>query len=237
MSLINLTSEEKTALDAVDDAELDRLIDAALGTGRPDGLRRLPLGHCGPYVTNSLRNFEQALSRFDAARSAAKRESTEEDARRAGRKLSHAVSQMKGRKDREEREGKLFFVDDAMIFHPIRPSARMSVTVRYRWRGSEAEDWTHGDITFSYMHDPRPDYARQVAKPKLSAARKRREEEEDLLQTWENLRDSALQSVHLFFSKGGDGSKIPRAYAATVDAYYRRLNNHSTDFWRDEPGA
>lgn len=237
MSLINLTNEEKTALDAVDEAELDRLVDGAVESGRPDALRRLPLWRCGPYVANSLRNFEQALSRFDAAKSWAKRESTEQDARRTGMKLSSAVSQMKHRREREEREGRLFFVDDAMIFHPVRPARTMSVTVRYRWRESEADPWTHGAITFGYTHDPRPDYAREASKPKMSAARKLREEEEELLHAWERLRDSALSSVHRYLSDGGDGRKIPETYAATVDAYERRLNNYSTDFWRAGPDA
>lgn len=237
MSLINLTAEEKSALDGVDEAALDRLIDDAIEGARPDGMRKLPLGRCGPYVAKTLRNFEQALSRFDAAKSAAKRASTEEDARRAGKKLSYAVSEMKHRREQEEREGKLFHVDDAMIFHPIRPGRTMNVTVHYRWRTSEAESWTHGDITFAHVHDPRPDYARDASRPKLSAARKHQEEEEELLQTWERLRDSALHSVQRYLREGGDGGKIPSAYTATVDAYYGRLNNYSTDFWRIEPEA
>ncbi|MCB4805881.1 hypothetical protein QO001_006110 [Methylobacterium brachiatum] len=237
MSGINLTTEEKAALDAIDEADLDRLIDDAVEGGRPDALRRLPLRRCGPYVANTLRNFEQALSRFDAARSAAKRASTEEDARRAGRKLSYAVSEMKHRREQEEREGKLFHIDDAMIHHPIRPGRNMSVTVHYRWRRSEAEAWTRGDITFAYVHDPRPDYAREAYRPKLSAARKRQEEEEELLRTWERLRDSALSSVQEYLRDGKDAEKIPRTYAATVDAHHGRLNNYSTDFWRIEPKA
>nr|USU33087.1 hypothetical protein NG677_05195 [Methylobacterium sp. OTU13CASTA1] len=237
MSLINLTTEEKGALDAVDEANLDRHIDDAVEGGRPDALRRLPLGRCGSYVANTLRNFEQALSRFNATRSAAKRASTEEDARRAGRKLLLAVSEMKHRREQEEREGKLFHVDDGRIFHPIRPGRTMSVTVHYRWRRSEGEDWTHGNITFAYVHDPRPDYAREASRPKLSTARKRQEEEEELLQTWERLRDSALSSVQEYLREGGDGGKIPRTYAATVDAYYGRLDNYSTDFWRVERDA
>ncbi len=152
-------------------------------------------------------------------------------------KLSSAVSQMKHRREREEREGRLFFVDDGMITHPIRPGRTMSVTIRYRWRESEADPWTHGDITFGYTHDPRPDYAREASKPKMSTARKRREEEEELIHAWERLRDSALVSMHRYLSEGGEGGKIPRTYTATVDAYDHRLNNYSTDFWRGGPDA
>lgn len=234
MSLINLTQEEKTALDGVDERELGRLIDEALRSGRSDDLRRLPLGRCGPYVSGRLRSYEQALSRFHEAKSAAKSARTEEDARRAGHGLSNAVSQMKRRKDEEEREGKLFHVEDGFIHHPIRPGKRMSVTIGFRWRRSEGDPWNDGHITFEHAHDPKPDYAREAPRPKLSAARRQREEEDELHRVWENLRDSALFSVRDFFRGGGDGGEIPRTFQVTVDAYHRTLNNRSTEFWLDK---
>ncbi|MEN3230240.1 hypothetical protein PUR21_21795 [Methylorubrum rhodesianum] len=236
MSLINLTQEEKTALDGIDERELDRHIDEALRSGRPDGLRRLPLGRCGPFVSGRLRNYEQALSRFHEAKSAAKSARTEQEARRAGYDLSHAVSQMKHRRDEEEREGKLFHVEDRFIHHPLRPGRRMSVTVGYRWRRSEEDPWNDGHITFEHAHDPRPDYVREASRPKPGTARRQREEEDELHRVWERLRDSALFSVRDFFRGGGDGGEIPRTFQVTVDAYHRTLNNHSTKFWLDKPG-
>jgi hypothetical protein len=234
VSLINLTQEQKAALDALDEEVLDRVIDDALYSGRPDGLHTLPLDRCGPYVSGRLRSFELALSRFDSSKAAAKRARTEDDARRAGNNLSHAVAQMKYRRAEEEKEGTLFRVEDGFISHPIRPGKRMSVTIGYCWRPSVDHNWTDGHITFEHVHDPRPDYLREASRPKLSAARKRREEEDDLHRVWESLRDLALVSLRDYFREGGDGSKVPRSFKVTVDAYYRTLNNHSADFWRDK---
>lgn len=237
MSLINLTQDQKVALDDLDEDVLDRLIDDALFTGRPDGLRRLPLDRCGLFVSGRLRDFETALSRFDGSKAATKRARTEDEARRAGSRLSHAVAQMKHRRAEEEEEGTLFRIEDRFIHQPIRPGKRMSVTIRYRWRPSVDNDWTDGHITFEHVHDPRPDFLREASRPKLSAARRQREEEDDLLRVWESLRDSALFSLRDYFREGGDGSKVPRSFKVTVDAYYGTLNNHSADFWRDKPDA
>lgn len=118
MSLIILSEDDKSSLDAIEEGDLDRIIEDAVWSGRSDELRRLPLSWCGPFVSGRLRKFEAALSRFAEARSAAKRATTQEDARRAGNDLSHAVSQMKYRRDREEKEGKLFHIEDRFIHDP-----------------------------------------------------------------------------------------------------------------------
>ena len=237
MDLINLTATEKAALDAIDEVGLDRLIDDALRNGHPAGLRGLPLGSCGPFVSNRFRIFEQALSEFDGSKSAAKRDRTEAAARKAGRNLSHAVSEMKHRKDEEELEGKLFYVEDRFIHAPLRGSKAMSVTISYRWRRAEADSWNHGHITFEHVHAPRPDYLLDAAKRKQSASRRRQDEEDELYRTWERLRDSALYSVRDFFKEGGDGGKVPRNFKVTVDAYSGGLNNRSTEFWLSDPAA
>lgn len=109
----------------------------------------------------------------------------------------------------------------------------MSVTVSYRWRKSEVDEWSDDSITFDHLHDPRPDYLRGTSGPKMSAARKAWEDEDERYRVWEILRDSALTNLRDYFRDGGDGSAIPDLFKVTVDAYSKDLNNYSTRFWLD----
>lgn len=59
MGVINLTEEERTALAAINERELDNLIDRACDDARLGDLYHLPLSRCGLYVGSKLYYFEQ----------------------------------------------------------------------------------------------------------------------------------------------------------------------------------
>jgi len=112
--------------------------------------------------------------------------------------------------------------------------SQLSVRVGYRWRRTVDDEWTFASITFTHIHDPRPDYTLPTPKRKPSATKREQELQNSLHQTWEHLMRGALYSVRDYFRQGGDGAKIPESFRATVDSYSRGLNNYSTQFWREQ---
>lgn len=234
MGEINISRDEQDALTAIDTRELDRLIEKAIGDEQSGELHRLSLTRCGSYVSAKLHHFDQTLARHRLAKSARKREETGDALRRAGRDLSFAVDAMKRRMETEQAEGRLFQIDDQII-PPYRFSKHMSVRVSYRWRRTIEDEWQRGSITFVHDDDPRPDYTMPAPKRKPSAAKQEQDLQNRLYQTWEHLMRGALYSVRDYFRDGGEGATIPETFQATVDSYSRDLNNHSTQFWRQQP--
>lgn len=234
MGKVNIPRDEQVAIAAIDAGELDRLIDQAVREERSGDLHRLPLANCGSYVATRLHYFDQALARHREAKAPRKRAQTGDALRRAGHDLSFAVGAMKRRMEEEKKEGELFFVDDH-IMPPYRFSKELSVRVGYRWRRTVEDEWTFASITFTHVHDPRPDYTLPIPKRKPSAAKQEQELQNSLYQTWEHLMRGALYSVRDYFRDGGDGDKIPDTFQATVDSHSRGLNNYSTQFWRKQP--
>lgn len=231
MGKINISCDEQVAIKAIDAGELDKLIDKAIQSEQSGDLHRLCLNRCGTYVSTKLHDFDQALARHQSAKSARKREETEDDLRRAGIELSFAFSEMKGRMATELAEAEFFRVDD-QIMPPYRLNENMRVRVDYRWRQTIEVEWLRGSITFIHKQDPLPCFTAPAPRRKPSAAKQKQEFQERLYQTWEQLMRSALYSVRDYFREGGDGAKIPETFQVTVDSYTRGLNNYSTQFWR-----
>ncbi|MFJ2458085.1 hypothetical protein ACIOVC_05985 [Pseudomonas neuropathica] len=234
MGEINIPRYEQDALRAVDADVLDKLIEQAVYQEEPSALHQLRLVSCGPYVASRLRAFEQALKEHGNAKTAQKRNKTEDDVRSAGSDLAHAVQQMKHRMETEEKEGQLFYVDDQLI-QPYSFSERLTVRVGYRWRRIIEDDWLEGSITFFHEVDSRPDYTIPATKRKPSAAKLQQDRQDKLSRTWVHLMELALHSVKEYFRSGGDGNTIPLTFQATTDPYSRGLNNYSAQFWREQP--
>ncbi|MBK3661085.1 hypothetical protein JJE66_07455 [Bradyrhizobium diazoefficiens] len=234
MGEINIPRDQQNALNAIDDNELDRLVDQAIREERLGDLNRLPLTSCGPYISKKLHYFEQALAKYREAKAPRKRAETGHTLQRAGSDLSFAVDAMKRRMEEEQKEGQVFYVDDQIV-PPYRFDKRLSVRVSYRWRRTVDDEWTFGSITFVHDVDLRPDYTTPVPKRKPSAAKQEQDRQNELSQTWQHLMRGALYSVRDYFREGGDGDKIPDTFQATIDSYTRGLNNYSTQFWRQQP--
>jgi hypothetical protein len=235
MGEINLSEHEKTAIRAVDERALERLIERAVGAGRLGEIYQLPLAACGPYVANKLHRFGQSLDEHNRAKSAKKRAETRTQAERDGRDLSFAVNQMKGRLEKEEKNAERFHVYDD-VYWPSRFSMQMTVSIRYRYRQAVEDEWSHGSITFSHDADIRPDHASHPPRRKPSAAEQARQLQEKLSNTWEYLMKGALYALRDYFEEGGDGAKIPETFRATVDGR-GGLNNFSTRFWIENPAG
>lgn len=234
MAEINITSDEQVALAAIDNGELDRAIERAIQEETSEYVHRLPLAKCGSYIETELRRFEQALVRYRQDKAPRKRSETGDALRRAGQNLSFAVGAIKRRMETEQQEAELFYVDDQIA--PLFPfTKRLSVTVRYRWRRTVDDKWRFGSIAFVHDVDLRPGYKSPAPKRKPSPAKQEQDRQQMLYETWEHLMRSALYSVRDYFRDGGDGDKIPDTFRATVDAHSRRLNNYSTEFWRQQP--
>lgn len=234
MGEINIPGDQQVAIAAIDASELDRLIEQAIREERSGDLHRLALANCGSYIATKLHSFDRALAKHRAAKAARKRAETGDALRRAGHDLSFAVGAMKQRLESEQKEAQLFIVDD-QIMPPHRFGKHLSVRVSYRWRRTVDDDWRFGSITFVHDVDLRPDYTRPAPKRKPSAAKQEQDLQNTLYQTWEHLMRGALYSVRDYFRQGGDGNKIPDTFQATVDSHSRRLNNYSTQFWRQQP--
>jgi len=234
MGELNIPRDQQIALAGVDVSELNKLIELAIQEERSGDLHHLPLANCGSYVGTKLRSFERALKKYREAKAQRKRAETESALRRAGHDLSFAVGDMKRRLETEQKEAQLFIVDDQIV-PPSRFSKHLSVRVSYRWRRTVDDDWTFGSITFVHDVDLRPDYATPIPKRKPSAAKQEQALQVRLYQTWEHLMRSALYSVRGFFREGSDGDKIPDTFQTKVDSHSRGLNNHSTQFWRQQP--
>lgn len=230
MGDINIPRNEQEALRGIDTELLRKLIEQCLNDERPFALRELPLHDCGLFVLTRRHAFERALDAYGNAKSSKKRANTLYDARRAGDALLAAVQQMQHRMEVEVEEGERFFIDDFFI-PPHSLGTKLSVRVSYRWRSPPAEPWTHGDITFLYDVDLRPDYTQPLPVRKPSAAQQKRERQEMLYREWERLKDHALYSVRDYFRGGGNGADIPKVFRVKLDTYTRGLNNFSTRFW------
>ena len=228
---INIPRDVQEALRAVDTQTLGPAIDECLDSRRMTAtLRACQLGSCGPYVAAELRTFELALNQYAGAKAAKKLADTESRARRAGSNLVDAVRRMQDRVETEEKERQLFSVSDRII-PPSHVSERLEVRIGYRWRPAVEDEWTHGNITFTHVYDPRPDYSAPPPKRKPSASQQARDLQDALWREWEWLRDAALLSLIEYLREGRDGSAIPKTFEARVDAYDRRLNNFSCSFW------
>jgi hypothetical protein len=125
---------------------------------------------------------------------------------------------MKARLETEEQKEQFFRIDDPFT-PPLSFTTHLTVRIHYQWRKSIVNSWEAGCIAFIY------DVHLEFGK---------RDQQEMLYREWEQLRDSALQSVRDHFRQGGDGSAIPRTFQVVVDRYTQGLNNYSTDFWRPE---
>ena len=234
MGELYIPRDQQNALAAIDTRELEGLLDQAIQEERSNGLHRLALANCGPYIAAQYQSFYEALAKYRDAKSFRKREQTEDTLRRAAHDVSIAVRGMKQRMETEQKESELFIIDDQII-QPFHFSKHMTVRVSYRWRQTLDDGWSHGTITFIHDVDPWPNYTTPAPKRKPSAAKREEELQYRLCQTWENLMRGALYSVRDYFRDGGDGDKIPEAFKVTVDSYSRNLNNHSTQFWRQHP--
>lgn len=234
MGEINIPRDQQIAIAAIDASELDLLMERAIREERSGDLHRLPLTRCGSYIATKLHYFDQALAKHREAKAPRKRVETGDALRRAARDLTFAVGSMKQRMETEQKEARLFFVDD-QIMPPHRFSKHLSVRVSYRWRRTADDEWTFGSITFVHDVDLRPDHTTPAPKRKPSAAKQEQDLQNRLYQTWEHLMRGALYSVRDYFREGGDGDKIPDVFQATVDSHTRGLNNYSTQFWRPQP--
>lgn len=229
MGELNLSREERDALNAVDIAVLRERIEQALHNKCASSLSDLRLDRCGQYPSTELRAFERALRDYDAARAAKKCAETEYRARRAGGNLEFAIERMKERVRIEDEESQLFFVDDH-FFQPLHLREHMTATVSYRWRTTVDEEWKFGNITFIHDVELRPDYHSPPPRRNPSARKQEQDRQDRLLQEWEHLMKLALHSVREFFRKGGNGRDIPKTFQVKVD-WSRGLNNFSADFW------
>lgn len=234
MGDIYIPHDQRTALAAIDASELDRLIDQAIQEERSANLHRLHLADCGSYIATQFHHFERAQAKHREAKASRKRAETERVLRRAGHDLTFAVRAMKRRMETEQKEEQLFYVDGRIV-PPYRFSKHLIVRVSYRWRRTVDDEWTLSSITFVHDVDLRPDYRTQPPKRKPSAAKQEQYLQNQLSQTWEHLVTGALYSVRDYFRDGGDVDKIPDTFQATIDPHSRGLNNHSTQFWRQQP--
>jgi len=234
MGDINIPRSEQDALRSIDSEVLRELLEQCLRDERPSALRELRLDGCGLFISTKRHAFERALDAYGKAKADKKRAETLRDARSAGNTLLDAVQQMQHRMATEAEEGERFYIDD-LIRPPHAFSTQLSVRVSYRWRPSPAEPWVHGDITFLYDVDLRPDYTRPPPARKPSAARQAQERQEALYREWEHLKDQALFSVRDYFRDGGTGADIPKTFQVKPNPYTRGLNNFSDRFWADRP--
>lgn len=231
MGQVNLIDSEKLALKAIDEHDLDKLIDKAMQEEHSGALHRLPLSSCGIYVATKLHYFDTALREYRESKSAKKREEKHYQASRAGDVLSSAFRAMKHRMKTEEQEGQLFYVDDN-IHWPYRFSRKLEVRISYRWRRTIEDEWIFGRITFH--HEVQTPLAHTLPRPKRkpSAAKQDRDLQYELTRTWEHLMRIALYTIRDYFKNGGEGSNIPEMFQARTSSYTRDLNNHSAEFWR-----
>ncbi|CAM3121684.1 hypothetical protein EJ082_15140 [Brevundimonas diminuta] len=229
MGEINLPREQQDALAAIDDNDMNRLIDRAVEEQRSSELRQALL-HCGPAIGTQLHYFEKALDRHRTAKAARKRAETAGDLRRAGYDLLHTIQNLKKRVELERKDAELFFVEDG-ILHPRSLTRDLSVRVSYRWRQTIDDAWQFGTITFLHTFDPKLDHLVLQPARKLCKTRQDRELQDRLYETWVDLMRHGLYSVRDYFRAGGDGAAIPDSFQAKPDSYSRGLNNFSAKFW------
>jgi len=226
-----LTEDEKRAISEIDQSTFDAEIDDALREGVSTQLTRHQVSSRVPYLASKLHYFEKALHEYRGSKSAKKRERTYNDARKAGRDLSYALSSMKSRMETEEQERQLFRIDDNIMW-PLRFNRTFNVTVSFQWRQSQDDDWEYGRITFHHEVKERRDYSAPKPKRKPSAAKQAQDLQDELSRAWEHFVQLALYSVRDFFRDGGDGRDIPDSFQAVPDKYSMALNNFSLKFWQ-----
>lgn len=229
MGEINLPSEERESIQAIDSNVLDRLIEQCLSDGRLDAIRTIRFDGCGPYISSRALEFKTAIAAFAKAKTARKRDETEARARRAGRDLSHAVCQMKERVQAEEKDGLVFQIDDQII-PPSRLGNELSVRVGFRWRDSIEAEWEYGSITFTHNVEIRDEYTR-LQKRRPTAAKLEQDRQDTLYREWDQLMKQGLWSVRDFFRDGGCGTSIPKAFQVRTDTRTNSMNNSSAKFW------
>ena len=233
MDEIYIPHDQRAALTAIDDSDLNGLIEQAIQEERSGNLHSIRLASCGSYVASRLQHFDRALAKHREAKAPRKRAETENTLRRAGYDLIFAIQAMKQRMEIEQKEEQLFHVDGEI--RPYHFSQRLTARVSYRWRKTVDDEWTRGHIAFIHDVDLTPDYSRPPPKRKPSAAKQQEEVQRQLSEAWEHLMMGALYSVRDYFREGRDGGNIPETYKAMVDPHSRGLNNHSTRFWPQEP--
>lgn len=233
MGIINLSREEKRAISAIDQANLNKIIDRVISTGQADELYELQLSSCGPYVAEKYRILQQDLFDLARAKSSRKREEAHESVWRSAHRLSDAVTEMRHRMETEEKEDQFFRVDDH-IMPPITPRPNIRFSVRYKWRKGVDDEWNHGSIEFTHTVVIRPDYSAPVRKRKPSAREQREQQERAYFDAWERVTRDALHYVHEYLQKGNDPHLIPASFAVKVGTS-GYLDNFSTKFWNDNP--
>lgn len=239
MSVINIPSDERDALKAIDVGALKARIEQCLRERRPTALLGLGLDRCGPYVSSRFRQYQLSLTDYAKAKALKKTQETQRRACRAGDDLRYAMEQMIERVAREEMQEKAFRVNDHII-PPYRLDEQLSVCVNYEWRSDIEDKWLHGKITFLHLVIPRLDYSAFEPQRKPSTAKQMRDRQGSLYTTWEHLMRLAMYSIQQYFLEGRDPSLIPDTFRVKVDDYDRYLNNFSTRFWHvdgDPPGG
>ncbi|MDA5243100.1 hypothetical protein EXN32_12420 [Agrobacterium tumefaciens] len=230
MGSINLTYRQIEAIKGVNERELNKAIEQCIREEQSTAIDAFPLSSCGEYVRNKLRHFERDLQDYERARSTPKRDEALRRLRNSGEDLWGSFVDMHGRMENEEKHHELFFIDDD-IYTPSHFDRNISVDLNYKWRKQVSDDWNHGSIKFRHRHDPWSVYPpKAIPKRKPSKAQEARKLQEELLSTWEHLRDIALYTLRDFFEAGGEGSSVPESVKA-VPAYGGHLNNASVDFW------
>lgn len=229
MGILNVPQAEAAVLKTIDSRRLSSLVAQCVHDEHGSCLRDLRLRECGPFVSSRLYAFERSLADYAAAKSAKKRDSTGQDAHRAGSDLENAVEQMQYRVATEEQERNLFFVDD-QVMAPFSLHEELRVHVSFRWREGIEADWQYGSTTFSHTYVAPPDYRQRTLTRKPSAARQARDRQEELYREWEYLRDLGLQAIRDHFRKGSGGAAIPKTVQAKADPHTGRLNNFSAEF-------
>ena len=229
MSEINLSRNVRDALKAIDTDVLDELVGQNVFEQKFESFHRLGLARCGSYVALELRTLEQALIARDKARTSIKSVEIEDRIRTAGSSLASAVHQMKHRVETEEREEKLFYIDD-QIFAPYHYSENLQVQVNFRWRSAIEDEWTYGSTTASHVMVLQPSYSFPTSKRKPGPAKRQQDRQDKLRREWEHLKKMVLHSVKDYFRAGGNGAAIPVTFKVTTD-YRGDLNNRSAEFW------
>jgi hypothetical protein len=235
MGLVNLSTREKQAIDALNSGELHDLVDEAIRSEHLGKLSSLPLYDCGEHVASKLRYLDRALAAYRIAKSARKRDETLYSARKAGSDLTFAVGQMKHRVQVEVRDGQLFLVHDPAM-PPFRLTEEMQVRVSYKWRRTAEDDWASSSIVFKHMFRPRFDHhalAHPKPKRKPSARKFAEDLENNLFREWKDLEQLAHWSVRDYFRAGNDGTSIPDQFEVRLGDG-EQLNNFSADFWERE---
>ena len=226
MSILYFTKYEMVAIKAIDVSELEACVKQALSEQSATALFGLHLPNCDLQLNKYIRD----LGSYAKAKAATKRAETWSRAWSSGQDLIWAVQDMQKRVEKQEKETELVRIKD-IIARPYFLSEKISVPVSYQWRRMVEESWAFGTITFMHNVNMSPDYSLPKPIKKLSAAKQEEQRQQDLLEHWNRLRDSALNAVREFLTEGGDGLKIPETYDATPKNRDRHLDNFSCNFW------